>query len=370
MALFSSRVSSRGRAPGRAPAPWIQSPAFDLLWISGPLLLTSATLIVARPWFDHHHGVGPWAWLVLVVCVDVAHVYASLFRTYSDPKLEQKALLWVIPLSCWGLGVLLYSQSSHLFWTGLAYLAVFHFVRQQYGFAMIYSRFEKSRPKWSKRLDQVTIYAATLYPLVDWHAHLPRNFFWFIEGDFLTGLNFLPMKMIQIAYVMILLAYLAKESFLCWQSKVINWPRNLWILGTALSWYLGIVWLNNDLAFTFSNVVNHGIPYVALIWLYGHRSWQGQSGWRAQLFRWSWLPIFVGTLLLLAYLEEGLWDGLIWRDHQSLFPSFADLPSIKSNLLLSLVVPLLALPQSTHYLFDAFLWRTKGPDSRWKTVVG
>ena len=49
---------------------------------------------------------------------------------------------------------------------------------------------------------------------------------------------------------------------------------------------------------------------------------------------------------------------LIWHDHGALFPG----PSVElGRALKSLVVPLLALPQLTHYLLDAWIWRTRDP---------
>jgi hypothetical protein len=65
------------------------------------------------------------------------------------------------------------------------------------------------------------------------------------------------------------------------------------------------------------------------------------------------------SLVVFAYLEEGLWDGLIWREHASIFGAFTLLPKIQNCQVLSLLVPLLALPQSTHYVLDGFIWKVK-----------
>ncbi|MEO6979448.1 MAG: hypothetical protein ABI113_13750 [Mucilaginibacter sp.] len=35
------------------------------------------------------------------------------------------------------------------------------------------------------------------------------------------------------------------------------------------------------------------------------------------------------------------------------------MPAITKSIVLALVVPLLALPQSTHYVLDGFIWRVK-----------
>jgi len=68
---------------------------------------------------------------------------------------------------------------------------------------------------------------------------------------------------------------------------------------------------------------------------------------------------FVGLLILFAYVEEGLWDGFIWKEHASVFSIFSGLPSISNDTILALTVPLLALPQSTHYVLDGFIWRMR-----------
>jgi membrane protease YdiL (CAAX protease family) len=134
-----------------------------------------------------------------------------------------------------------------------------------------------------------------------------------------------------------------------WRTRRVNLPKQAVVLGTALSWYVGIVLLNGDMAFTIINVVSHGLPYVALVWIVDRRR-------RAMPF---FLPIFLATLLALAFFEEGLWDGLLWREHPGIFGLFAGLPRIGDPATLAWLVPLLALPQSTHYVLDGFIWRTK-----------
>ena len=66
------------------------------------------------------------------------------------------------------------------------------------------------------------------------------------------------------------------------------------------------------------------------------------------------------ALLLVAFAEEWGWDRLVWHDHAALFPG----PTLDPGaLVLALIVPLLALPQATHYVWDAFLWKVK-PENR------
>jgi hypothetical protein len=336
--------------------PWIRSVGFDGLWILAPPFL--ALLLVAGMPAEYRSTarMPVWAWLGLVVLIDVAHVYSTLFRTYFDAVRRQRlrTVLWAVPLGCYLLGVALHWAGGLWFWRVLAYAAVFHFIRQQYGFLRLYSR-QEAASSFSRRVDTVLIYSATLYPLLWWHFAEPRNFTWFVAGDFVQYHWPLGRQLLTGAYCLLLVLYLWKEIRHWQQTGHLNLPRNLLLLGTAASWYVGIVLLNGDLAFTLLNVVAHGIPYLALIWTSSRPAavaarrpwWHGRYG----------LGLFLGVVVGLAFLEEGLWDGLVWREHAAVFGWFQQLPAVASPALLMWLVPLLALPQATHYVLDGFIWR-------------
>jgi hypothetical protein len=340
----------------RIVMPWLYRKGLDVPFILLPPFFITLW-VLALPGFFHAGPMPPWFWLLFVVGIDVAHVYSTLYRTYLDRRaLGRRRLLFVlVPPLAWLGGMLLYSAGAMVFWRVLAYLAVFHFVRQQYGFYRLYARAEHSTP-WGRRLEAATIYMTTLYPLLYWHSHLPRPFSWFMEGDFVV----LPLWVGLLAgwvYLGLLLLYGLRLVRRMRQGIPLNVPRELVLLGTALSWYVGIVWAQGDMAFTAINVVSHGIPYMALIWAYGRRQGQGHQQPPAYWFRYRALPVFLLLLLLLAYAEEVLWDGLVWRDHPGLFSWIGTLPQLTNPVLLGLLVPLLAVPQATHYLLDGFIWR-------------
>jgi hypothetical protein len=359
--------------------PWLSSAPWDVLLITGPAFISSFIVLAFRSHFENSQELPLWAWVCLVLLVDVAHVYATVFRTYFDKRALEKngTLLLTIPLLCWAAGALLYTLNALLFWRVLAYLAVFHFIRQQYGFMVLYSRRDPEQARKFAWLDQSAIYIATIYPLLFWHTHLPRYFSWFVDGDFITSLPEAVAQIGLVAYGIIACLYFAKELFVAKTTGFFNIPRNLVLVGTALSWWVGIVALNSDLAFTMTNVVSHGIPYMALVWLYHHgaraddtasRVSEGASRWNWQRIRdfvVSFAPAFLVVLAIFAYLEEGLWAGLVWREHLSVFGFFAKLPTITDAGILALLVPLLALPQSTHYVLDGFIWKVKDRNSVW-----
>ncbi len=357
--------------------PWIFSPRFDVAFILSPAILITAIVVLFHDSFSSLAEVPPWVWLVLIVGVDVSHVYSTLFRTYFDrEELKARQALYILtPLLAWVAGCLLYSLGSIVFWRVLAYLAVFHFVRQQYGFMMIYARKERG-PSYYKLIDKAAIYMATIYPLIYWHCHA-RDFQWFIKGDFIS-LN-LPglSNAMGLVYAGILIAYIFKEIILWKNSGTLNIPKNLLLFGTAFSWFVGIVAFNNDLAFTATNVIAHGIPYMALIWAYGYnqtllqneRNTSFISPWIRKFFNWKTVPFYVVALFLVAFLEEGIWDGFVWREHGAVFGFSSILPAIQSQQTLVWLIPLLALPQATHYILDAFIWRLKLSGTNWREIL-
>lgn len=345
---------------------WIYSRSFDLLFILAPAFVITAAVICVPGIFRTAGDLPLWAWVVFVMLIDVAHVYSTLFRTYFDSEeVDRRGTLFtIIPVLCWLVGVLLYWVGAAVFWSVLAYLAVYHFVRQQYGFMMIYAR-KEGAAGWRLNLDRWAIYLATVYPLIFWHTHLPRNFEWFIAGDFIPFSAVFVERLCWFLYCAVLTAYVLKELAGWRAGQTLSLGKNLLLIGTVLSWYVGIVHYNGDMAFTLTNVVSHGIPYIALVWIYEHKKLRsaGQVLPRiVALFRPKYIPIYVLLLALLAYGEELLWDTFVWREHAAVFGSWFGISAVTDGLTLTWLVPLLAMPQATHYVLDAFIWRLRKPD--------
>lgn len=341
--------------------PWIYSPKLDSLFILSPPFVSLLIILLFPAAFNAQEGIPVFWWVVLIVCIDVAHVYSTLYRTYFDKETfrQQKNILIAIPVVGFVVAVILYSIDDMLFWRILAYLAVFHFVRQQYGFMRIYSR-KEIFSKWYYHIDRITIYTATIYPLLYWHLSAPRNFNWFIEGDFWHFRSSFLLTVATIVYGLVIVAYIIKETYFIIKERYVNWPRNAVMAGTFLSWYFGIVYFNGDLAFTLLNVVSHGVPYMALIWVYGKkkvRADQSYSKLVKQFFTQYGVVLFLLSMVLLAYIEEGFWDAWIWKEHQSVFGLFYTMAFHPGKEVLALLVPLLALPQITHYIIDGYIWK-------------
>ncbi len=337
-------------------SPWLVSRRFDLAMFLAPAVVALA-LVPLGP-FVAPDGETPFPmWIVCVLLVDVAHVWATLYRTYLDgAELRRRPVLYAgAPIVAYLFGLALASISVAMFWTGLAYLAVFHFVRQQYGWVALYNRKDDRLAPVDRWIDGAAIYAATIFPIVWWHAHLDRNFHWFVSGDFVGA--FASEKLVRVLwpiYVGLLLLFVVRQ--------VVRWRRGIplrigkaiVVATTAACWGVGIIATNSDWAFTVTNVLIHGVPYFGIVWVYG-RQGESNGSLAARVLRAGVIPFYV-LLAGLAFVEELTWDRLFWHTEQPIFFG----PAVElSPRVAMLLMPLLALPQVTHYILDGFIWRRR-----------
>ncbi len=356
----------------RVSSPWIYSPKFDLSAIIGPPVAITAVVLIWGGKLATISDTPPWLWVLLVLGVDVAHVYSSLFRTYFDgDEFRRRRTLYIaVPILCWVLGVGLYAAlGATVFWSGVAYFAIYHFVRQQYGFLMLYRRGEPVGDL-SYRIDQVAIYMATVYPLVYWHTY-PRNFQWFSDFDVVHIPVVWPEYTCRVLYVLSIGAFFVKEVYRWYKTGNVNAGKVLLLTATAAAWGTGIILYNGDLTFTLINIISHGIPYMALIWIYQYRKRANSanaSNRFLRFFQLKYIPVYIVALMAFAYFEEGIWDWFVWREHADIFGSFHMSASATAMILL---VPLLTMPQITHYVLDAFIWRVnKRGNEEVRAVMG
>ncbi|MFB9109184.1 hypothetical protein [Flavobacterium gyeonganense] len=334
--------------------PWIHRAKTDLLFIIGPSFFVLAIIFVFQDYITEiENDYSFYTWLFLIVFIDVAHVYATLFKTYfvADEFQKKKKLLILLPIVCFVISMILFSFGSLVFWSFLAYVAVFHFIRQQYGFMRLYARNEE-KAKVSVIIDNLAIYAATVYPMLFWFLSPNRKFNWFVEDEFFHFENQVLLEILFWIYIGVLLLYVVRTGMVSMKNSFFNVPKNSIILGTVLSWYFGIVYFNDDLVFTLLNVVSHGIPYMALVYFREVESKvDNGSGVFGFLKNYNAVVIYGLILLIIAFSEEFLWEFFVWNENISV-----------SNFDFSgwqfVLVPLLSVPQFTHYLLDGFIWKS------------
>lgn len=346
---------------------WLFSRNVDLAVFLGSAVVSFGALGVGALTGILRDETPGWAWIPAVILCDVAHVWSTAFRTYLDPA-ERRTRPWLlamVPLLGLAASVALFAVGELAFWRALAYLAIFHFVRQQYGWVSLYRARAGERGRVGRVIDTAAIYAATVWPLLHWHTHLPRRFSWFVANDVVALPSFV-MPLATVLYVAALTAYAVRSAIL-WSSGAANPGKDVVVVTTAAAWYVGIVAFDSDYAFTVTNVFMHGIPYFALVYVHTRARSPARSPAPApapgpapslahRLTR--NILVYLGALWLVAFAEELVWDRAVWHDHGWLFGEGWDVGALKL-----VIVPLLALPQLTHYVLDGFIWRRRSNPS-------
>ena len=360
--MTTALSATTAQVPARSSAKpaWLFSRNLDLAVFLGAALVSFGALGIGALAGVLHDETPGWAWVPAVILCDVAHVWSTAFRTYLDPA-ERRARPWVlglVPVIGLLASVALFARGELTFWRALAYLAIFHFVRQQYGWVSLYRSRAGETGRAGRIIDTAAIYAATLWPLLHWHTHLPRRFSWFFPGDVVSLPPFV-MPVATALYAAALSAYLIRAAYV-WRRGTPNPGKDIVVVTTAAAWYVGIVAFDSDYAFTVTNVFMHGIPYFALIFVHTRARVRAPStpfansapSLAERLTR-SVVP-YLAALWLVAFVEELFWDRAVWHDKGWLFGDPWNVGALKL-----VIVPLLALPQLTHYVLDGFIWKRR-----------
>ena len=221
---------------------WLFSREIDLSVFLGSAVVSLLLLAVGWQIGILNQDSPDWTWISAVLLIDVAHVWSTSFRVYFD-KEEFKRRIWLytlVPVFGYAVGVALYSEGELTFWKVLAVLAVFHFVRQQYGWVKLYRAKLREKSNWTLLIDAAAIYLATVYPLAFWMTSLPRNFNWFVENDFFVLPAFVETVLFPV-YVLALTVYFAKSIYFYFADGFLNIGKDIVVATTAVCWYVGIV---------------------------------------------------------------------------------------------------------------------------------
>jgi hypothetical protein len=235
----------------------------------------------------------------------------------------------------------------------MAYLAVFHTLRQQVGWLNLYRRVAGETSAWGRLLDHTVVHLAVLYPVVWWHCHAPLKFVWFREGDFVALPPWVESQILgAFALTLVLYALVAIGRYAHGRGTP---GKDLLVATTVLTWLVAIVWAHGDYMFTAMSIVPHSVPYIALN--LGYLRHRRRSVRQPSVL--SWLArhpyVAVGTLWLLAGTEELFWDKAVFHNRADVFGWIGALPIVPE----AVATALLSVPQVVHYVLDAFIWRGK-----------
>lgn len=358
---------------------WLISAPADLLILFAPVWVLWLVFFSDAPYFQSLE-LPVWAWVVFILGIDVSHVWSSLFRTYleKDEYQNHRKLLLLTPIIAFALSLFLMSFSMVWFWRIMAYIAVFHFIKQQYGFVALY-KLKAGEKRKQIISDKWIIYIATVYPVLFWHFNSDAQFNWFVSNDFLPAhLLFKDSALIasifqigNVIYWGIIGAWLFFELRSLSKKEIVSIGKLVWVLTTALNWWFGIVYFNSDVIFSISNVVAHGIPYIALIYFYKVRKEAviaNQSPLLSKKAKWMLTLLF--TIILAALIEEYFWDMFVYREHSLFFEEIYPYHwnQLKEKWWIIVAIAILALPQQVHYVIDGFIWKMNSKNKYLKPI--
>jgi hypothetical protein len=321
-------------------------PRADAWLFAGPIAFAAAALALHRA-LGLGEEVGLAAWLVFVVGVDVAHVWSTLWVSvlHGAQRRAHGVAFAALAAALYLAGAALHGAlGSAAFWRVVAYVACFHFVRQQIGWVHLARARAGEFDRVGARLDAAVVTLAALEPLAYWHVH-GRGFGWMAANDFVR-LPSSTLVVVRVAFVVVAMLFLMREAHALARGDA-HVGKLAVVLSTAVGWHLAIEAWDSDVAFTAFNTTGHAAPYV---WLVATRAEPGTLASRA-LRSTAAALLFVAVLVAFGLAEESLWEALVWGDHG--FPE----PPPWAHALAPAIVPLLVLPQLVHYALDAVLWR-------------
>ncbi len=339
---------------------WIVSRRFDIAIVAIPMVAALASLLTLNQAFAS--SLPLWAFLLVIVAFDVAHVWGTIYLTYLDREVMRRRplLLWLVLPVAFLVAYRLHLHSATLFWTVLAYVAIFHFIQQHYGFIALYKLCGGERDSVDYYLDKWTLWVGALGPVALSHATPMRQFDWFNAGEqFIVTIHPSFRREIIAAMAIFALVYIARQVQLWVRERRFNLGKNMWMVCAWISWSVGLsLGAHIFISAAFLNLL-HGIPFLALVWYRCNKRHEGRRSPHSPLLSWlshrkNWL-YFYGLVLGLAIIEESLWDGKVWRVYlPSLLPFEIVEPKAAA---LSMWVALLSVPQIVHYYLDAWIWK-------------
>lgn len=285
------------------------------------------------------HSMVIFAFLVLL---DKAHVYSTVFRTYADGAVRQRwrRSFTLVPIAVIAILSVIAFIDRHAAGHLVAWFAIYHFVRQQYGW-MAWATASARDTRWARLLSLAMIYNATLFPIIWAMSH--GGAAWFLPGDFpdlfpeIVGEALVPLHiLITIAFLVKggltrTKAYIAASTWLAWCLPFIFLPtRHRWFMGMILQ------------------TLVHGVPYLLLLYRYARRRFTIPGTWTYRAANGPGIGVSYIVFCLAAVIES---LGVTWLMAQ---PVTAD---IGPALGLGVVFALLSTMQVTHFVLDAYIWR-------------
>lgn len=287
-----------------------------------------------------------WFFILGWTLVDGSHVYSTFLVSYADESMftKLKTVFLGVPLALLVSGFLFqYSGDPTYFYYFLAYLAMIHFIRQEYGWMKIATHFDSSSPKWLKHLDITTSYAMTILPML-WYTRKTEKAFWYQSGDLVSTPDFLSSISLPLFWFVVMV-FLCANAFHIYKTRTINISKCLVFINTFFGWYVSRVFVQNTYLAVWLSIFHHGLPYYFLVFKAERVSrkikiLESIGNYKYPLMYLSCAAVFY----LFLHAHSG--NHFVQK--------------LEENVVLKSVIYAIAvMPQMTHFILDAFVWKKK-----------
>lgn len=347
---------------------------FDTFFFFLPFIVMFIFLNITSRYFPGilYPELSPLWFFFCTIVFDVGHVWGTIYRTYLRKEIvsKHKKLLTLVPIV--SLFILFLLGNIHLPWhdvyfvffSFLAYMAVFHFIKQQVWFIALYGGREENLGKMNslrKKGDAWMTWVITGFPFIYWIMNYDNiDFEWFTKWEFTLLTYIVPHgDFLWLIYAICIMAYIIVQLWIIMNGGKVNPLKYLYMIGTAYIWYNGMVVYNSAIAFWLWNILLHGLNY------YGITIWSTMKVSDAypkilEKIKRLWVipvGIFISlSLISIWYIEEFLWDQFLWKERSMIFSDI--FYNIWYNPLVPVIImSILGTAQLTHYILDRYIWR-------------
>jgi hypothetical protein len=299
--------------------------------------------------------------LLALVIIDNGHVYTTFWRTYFNPnEFHRRQIYYWVPLAIF-LGCVLFSKLNfQRFWTFVVYAALYHNIRQLYGYFKWYGQINK----YYDRVFDYLLYAFCYFPVLIFHTDKPRVTKGYFADDIYNFENVAANKMIWTLYLLTIGGFFA---YLFWLKQKKRFPP----VGQIL--FLGLSALIYNRAFIPSLTrtemmeivaVPHGVAYILSVAFIAVKIQAEEEKWQASgLFSRALLlsyfkklkPKTLFTWVILSSALFGVGDYIV-------DDFYLDISNPEAGMLNTILSAIWITPLLSHYYFDAVIWRHNHPE--------
>jgi len=378
---------------------WYKNSKFDLLFLTSPYILTCLALFI--PFSTESDFANTWAiaplywWFVMEILFDGAHAWSTLYRTVFDQETldTHDRKFWIfLPMVSFVVIFIFGFISKEILLRFLFYSVYYHGAKQLYGVISLYrtrhkinvGHLSEAQDAHFKKIafwDRVLINSCFFIPFILWHfkaspgldiiirpdsGYLKETFLMPVYYDGILGLTWE-----QIGGLILFISIGLPAVRWTWLhlSSMIEKPvaKIIWVYANIIT-FLSLFWFNPHhlLALDLLLIV-HALPYIALVSLYRYKKEEEETqqspvlkefifrGWK------SW-----GLVLVASIFHVMLLDVIFMQFSIGAFIFSESFVSLVQNspLVRATFCGFLFLPNVTHYLVDAYIWRFDGKNPK------